>query len=255
MNRDSHKVSVLGIISQAAEMLEANKTYYFKVLLLPALLMSCLFLFYYVVFKVFPDMPSWVDWIFALMIWSSYVIFAVVCHRLVLLQADKSLKPYTLTVTRREMIFSLNLIIIAVVVFMLAWVMSIPLLSLSNFLSLSNGAIYIPLLMGVLQTYFLGRFCLVLPSVAIDERISLKQSWVVTRGNSLRIFCIIGVVPLFWFALSSMSGDSAEHAGVAYVIDILFVFLQPVVIAFEVFLVSLTYKGIKEDWVASETNS
>ncbi len=254
MSHEVHKISVLGIISQAAEMLGSNKVYYFKVLLFPTLLMYGLFLFYYLIFSFFPEMPKWTSWVFTLLIWNSYAIFAVVCHRLVLLQADKPLKPYALTVTRREMVFSLNLIVIAVVALMLAWVLSIPLIPLLNSFSFSNWAIFIPIVMGMLQTYFLGRFCLVLPSIAIDERISLKQSWMVTRGSGLRIFCIIGVVPLFWFALSSISGDNAEDTGL-YIIDVLFMVLQPVVLAFEVFLVSLTYKEMKENWLASHVDN
>jgi len=254
MSNEVHKISVLGIISQAAEMLGANKAYYFKVLLFPTLLMYGLFLFYKMLFSFFPEMPKWTIWAYAVLVWGSYAVFAVVCHRLVLLQADKPLKPYTLTVTRREMIFSLNLVVIAVVAFMLAWVTSIPLALLLNVLSFSSLVFYIPFVIGMLQTYFLGRFCLVLPSIAVDESISFKQSWMVTRGSGLRIFCIIGVVPLFWFVLSSLSGDSAEDTGL-YIIDILFMVLQPVVLAFEVFLVSLTYREMKENWIASNISN
>ena len=243
---------MFGIISQTNEALRNNKVYYFKVLLFPALLMVFLFFSHYVIFKIYPDMPQWLGWVFMLVRWGSYAVFAVVCHRLILV-LDAPLAPCTLSLTRRELWFSLYMLLTGVVVFSLMWLVSIPLLTLFNMLGVSSSdwIFVISAIFGISQAYFLGRFCLVFPSIAVDEKISLKQSWMVAKGNSIRISCLVGVIPFFWFVLVEIMGHSSELAGSLTAGDVLLMFIQPVVLAFEVFLVSFIYKDIKENWITS----
>jgi cbb3-type cytochrome oxidase subunit 3 len=53
--------------------------------------------------------------------------------------------------------------------------------------------------------YILGRWVLVFPAIAIDQEPKLGWSWKQTKGNSWRMFILVGFLPLtvghFWYLL------------------------------------------------------
>ena len=61
-------------------------------------------------------------------------------------------------------------------------------------------------------SYFFGRACIIFPTIAIDEKPSIKKSWVVTRRNGWRVAILIWIVPYtIYFSWSFIIGDLSQQ--------------------------------------------
>lgn len=152
---------------------------------------------------------------YTLLFWSLsapfYVLFAVVCHRLVILGVDSLPSTAGLFWTERETRF-------------LGWTIALTMLGWGGGLLL--GVFYFvvpeiilgmraPWLPGVtvmlIAAYFFLRFSLVFPATAIDHKTSLVDTWDLTAGNGLRLMVLVAlsVAPIILlFVFSSLFTDS-----------------------------------------------
>ena len=197
------------------------------------------------------------NWSFLLLYWIAFSIFAVTCHRLILIDDNDSSNQFQINLSKREFRFLLRLIAVYLVMGMVLAVFMTILMNLSigtePVVNEASGEIfnermsqdafewyktlaYIPAL------YVVGRISLVFPSTAIDQDKGIKWSWQATKGNGMRMFVIVCVLPwlmsillgLFWRENATLV-EQALLGLIAYI-----------VMAIEIFALSLTYKEFQK---------
>lgn len=183
---------------------------------------------------------GWAVWAASCILW---ILFAVTCHRLVLLElreADVAVVPGW---GLRESLFLVWLvvsgaIILAVVLGALTIVgNTIGLISHDLLEAITNP------IAKVVGTYLFARMALVLPATAIGVRSTLLKSWRQTRGNGWRMVVIVGVLPwAFDYAVSLVFGDDPGVARALFVSA-----LGTVVLAIEISLLSLAYRELSAE--------
>jgi len=90
--------------------------------------------------------------------------------------------------------------------------------------------------------FFLSRFSLVLPAVAINEsETSIKWAWKLSKGNSFRLFFLLGFLPILITTIDFIFPNSAS---LAY--DFWMLILGIIILPFEICFLSLSYKFLME---------
>jgi hypothetical protein len=198
---------------------------------------------------------AWAAWGANGILW---ILFAVICHRLVLLgprTADVALVPGW---GRRETLFlawlaAIYVIILAVVVAAITASGTI-IMNVGTVANAANAAnfseplfesIYRPVA-AALGTYLFARMSLVLPATAIDVRTTLTKVWWQTQGNGWRLALIVGGLPwVFGYAVSLVSGDEPSTAR-----GVLVTILATALLVVEIAALSLSYRQLAEDDIA-----
>jgi hypothetical protein len=190
----------------------------------------------------FPQAAMWLVWVLYYLL---FTLFAVKCHRLVLLDADAVAQRWRPGWSWRETRFFLwsaaiwglglaaSWLLLLVAVNVWTWVAGIS----SDALRLTVHLWKIPVL------YVFGRLCMLLPAAALDRRASLKWSWNLTRGNGWRLLVVVGGLP---FVLSVLVGliyrndaTTAEW--------LLLTLLAVALFAVEIAAISLSYRELTRD--------
>lgn len=117
-----------------------------------------------------------------------YAIFAVVCHRVILLGPESLPNRWGLFLTEREGRFLIWVVLIALcagaATVPAAIPIAIPMVILELEGLVADVAIWLATLPGF---YLLARWSVLLPSIAIDDRFGMKEAWSLTRGNGWRL--------------------------------------------------------------------
>ena len=192
-------------------------------------------------------LPEHSNWVLLFVYGFLFVLFAVTCHRLVLLDPQSIASMPLARWSWRESRFFLWLCI----VWLLATVVVMVAMSaiMSVFFSMAATppdqaatewaffAARFPAL------YFFARLCLVFPATAVDRKVNLKWAWRMTKGNGWRLFLVIAVLP--WI-LSRMV--SLLYRGDATVGEtILLTFVGCALFAVEIAALSLSYRELTRD--------
>jgi hypothetical protein len=190
-----------------------------------------------------PPWASWLAWGARSLLW---VIFAVICHRLVLLdphERDVGTVPrwswretrfvgWVVAAYGLAMLATWLVILVGATLF--GWMLSLVRLE-EPFLSVA-----VPAAGALSMTYLFARFAAVLPATAIDAQSSLKLAWEQTRGNGLRMVVIAGALPwLVRYATWRLYSDEPTLLEVALVTA-----AGTVLIAFEIAALSLAYREL-----------
>lgn len=89
--------------------------------------------------------------------------------------------------------------------------------------------------------YFIGRWSLVFPATAVDERPSLKWAWDISKSNSWRLMVLIGLLPVgVNFILGSLPESESTFNTLFFMPAWLYV------AAAEIAVLSLSYKALVE---------
>jgi len=124
------------------------------------------------------------QWILAAATVVFYALFAVSCHRIILLGRNSLPNEYGMYWSHRETRFAGWLIVI----FVIYAAISMPLGF--AYLVLPREAYFLQIYWYVtvfVTTYFEGRISMVLPATAVDQRMDLPSSWKLTRGHGFAI--------------------------------------------------------------------
>ncbi|MGH8669065.1 MAG: hypothetical protein ACREUN_09835 [Burkholderiales bacterium] len=128
-----------------------------------------------------------------------FTLFAVTCHRLVLLDPESVAREPRLRWTRRETRFFLW--VVAGWLVILALMLPLLTVVLGVWATASGspgdgpewvyGVAQLPLL------YLLGRLCILFPATAVDRDppADLRWAWRLTSGNGWRLLVIVGLLP------------------------------------------------------------
>ena len=187
---------------------------------------------------------------------SPYVLFAITCHRLVLVGSEGVPKFGLRTWARREWWFLSYVILLPFVYLLTTAVLSPLVLGLSkefqiNFktyqtvfgeIDTSQGLNYLIL---VTATYFFSRFSLLLPATAVDRDVDVPWAWKLSKRNGWRLTIVVGVLP--W--VLTFLGDFLLRAEATFVEKITFVLVSFIFMAIEIIALSLSYKHLTDNEV------
>jgi len=136
----------------------------------------------------------------------TFVLVSVKFHRIFLL--DEVENPFLIRWTSRENSFFGRW----VVVFICSSLIAVPLVLLfENFIFSYIEDTYSTinsLILEITISYFIARFSLVLPATAINEKEnSLKWSWRLSKNNSLRLFLLLGILPILSMTIFTLLSE------------------------------------------------
>lgn len=94
--------------------------------------------------------------------------------------------------------------------------------------------------------YFIGRWSLVFPATAVDERPNLRWAWDISRGNSWRLMLLVGLTP---FIVQYLLTLLPQFESIAYLIVVATLWVY--ILAAEIGLLSLCYRALTREAGAS----
>jgi hypothetical protein len=235
------RLSIPAVLAGAFILPWARRGTFAKALALPAAAMVAIQVGWWLAGDRISGAAAWAAWGANGILW---ILFAVICHRLVLLEPQHGDVAMVPGWGRRETLFlawlaAVYVIIMAVVTvaIMVGGAIVANLASTSLFES-----IYGPVA-AALGTYLFARMSLVLPATAIDARTTLTQVWWQTQGNGWRLALIVGGLPwVFAYAVSLISGDEPSTAR-----GVLVTILATALLVVEIAALSLSYRQLAND--------
>jgi hypothetical protein len=176
-------------------------------------------------------------------------VFAVTCHRLVLL-GNESVPKYGFTSwSQRETRFVGWTIFCAVIGGIIGGIISVPIvifviiigliilpqIPADPWVAIGGAAILVAI---IPVSYVWARLSVLLPATAVDERPNFGWAWGFTRGNGWRLFLVLSVFP----AVLGL-GPALLH-GHSVIVDLLFHSLGCVLGVIEIAALSLSYRHL-----------
>jgi len=233
------KLPIINIIIASMTIALREKAKFSKALAIPTLILVVLWAISHIYFRKIAEISVFIPSLFYIL---GITIFAVTCHRLVL--ADARTVKFVFEFSPRLLRFSLRLILVYLILYLVAMIPMTVLLNLStdfrNSLSSTNYS-YAMLLFSIPAMYVVGRLSLVFPAIAIDHNLRFKESWALTRHNGWRMAIIIGFYP--WVVKTLISLLAPKDA--SSVVWVLLTLLYYYAIAMLIFALSLSYKELK----------
>jgi hypothetical protein len=159
-----------------------------------------------------------------------HTLFAITTHRIVLLGRESTPKWGILNWSKRETKFVLHMFGLGLMVIPLVVLGFVPVVGMILFL----GVMF----------WFIGRLSLVFPAIAIDQGISFKYSWELTRNYQFLMVLVVIVFPLL-LLIPSMLISMVPYT---FIITSTLSTLSTV---FMVTALSITYREICEEIVES----
>jgi len=214
-----------------------------RALAIPLALLVTLTLSWYYGGKYLPQFSNWV----LCAVWVGlFSVFAVTCHRLVLLDAASVASRPVPRWSWRETRFFYWL----VGTWLICWGAGIAALTLMlNLAIMTLGSPrdgwfdWIPLAAGVPAYYLFARLSPLFPATAIDREVNLKWAWRLTQGNGWRLFVVVAVLP--WL-ISELVGLLYRGNATALETAIL-TFLGSALFAVEIAALSLSYRELTRE--------
>lgn len=174
------------------------------------------------------------------------------CHRVFLLGVE-SAKKYGFGLNKYFFKFFIWEIILFIILFFIWYVLIFTILNISLYLPFieidthdqffKSSIWLVESTSKIISLYFIGRICLVLPSIAIEGKPSLKWSWKTTKNNGWRMFLLIGFLP--WLLTEFVDLFYRENASV--IEQVVLSIVSYLIITIEVAFLSLSFKAFREN--------
>lgn len=171
-----------------------------------------------------------------------FTLFAVTCHRIVLLGNTEVPKYGILSWSKRETRF-LGWTIVGYLFFtlitMFVGVFVIPIITPNSSTELTyviSLAILVP------GGYVLSRLSILFPATAVDERPNLKWAWNITSGNGWKLFLIVALLPQLVSAIYIFV-DWPVHLIIQFAIGL----LTYALVAIEIAALSVSYRFLNRN--------
>jgi len=169
---------------------------------------------------------------------AAWVLFAVACHRLVLLDLRGDDVPRVPGWGRQQTIFAMAAVLICASVMVGTMAAMIPVTVVIGSMSQPLFDTIVNPFGQVLGVYMFARMAPVLPAAAIGGRVNLPEMWRKTKGNGWRLAFVVGVLP---WALAYLSNALAGTApGIATAVA--FTAFSVVLMAVEISALSIAYR-------------
>jgi hypothetical protein len=193
-------------------------------------------------------LPAFVKWLLYFLYGFLFTLFAVTCHRLVLLGSESVTTPFFPRWSWRESRFFAWLVAICLI-HMLAWyVILFPPLTVAVNVSAAaresgTWAEWASSIARIPALYVFARLSLVFPATAIDKRPDLRWTWDLTRNNGWRLVVVVGVLP---WVISGLVGLLYRENATVFETIILSV-LGIALFAVEIAALSLSYRELTKE--------
>jgi hypothetical protein len=231
----TRKLPVSKVVAEAFRFPWAHRGAFAKGLAVPAAAIVAIQVGKYLAEEQLTQAVGWAVWVASGMLW---VLFAITCHRLVLLELRSTDVHVIPGWGLRETWFVGWLVLVTLIILAIVWVILTVVGAVIGTISHEFFEVTVNPMAKVIGTYFFARMALVFPATAIDTRTSLLKAWRQTRGNGWRMVVIVGVLPgAFNYLASVIFGD---EPGVARAVMVSA--LATVVLAIEIALLSLSYR-------------
>jgi len=192
--------------------------------------------------------PTSVHWLLYAIYWLVFMLFAVTCHRLVLLDTAQISQQWLPHWSKRQTRFLVWFVAVwGFCFFLAAWPVMTVLANLMlhvpgpwRDLALEDSAQWAFQVSHVASFYLMARLCVIFPATALDQDVNLRWAWKLTRKNGWRLVLVVGALP--WI-LSHMvdfvyRGDATTLEAIALT------FLGTALFAVEISAVSLAYREL-----------
>ena len=176
-----------------------------------------------------------------------FTLFAVTCHRVIILGPDSVPKYGLYSISMREVRFYGWGLVVYFYLSLITFIIMFPTVFFS-FYSESNKYLWVSgmYILFIPGTYVFSRLSILFPATAVDQRKDMKWAWDTTKGNGWRLLILIGVLPVIIDIVPDLfSGGSVP-------IDTALNFLKSMVAAFEIALLSHAYKYLSTDGIKEE---
>jgi hypothetical protein len=207
-----------------------------------ALLVAYTVAWYYLAAPYLPQFAMWLVWaMYGLL----FTIYAVTCHRLVLLDAESVAKRWRPGWSWRETRFFLWVACIWLILMAGTWVILTVAVNAWMYIAGSHGDgfEFVPHALKIVALYVFGRLCMLFPATALDRNANLRWSWELTRANGWRLLVIVGGLPFaLTFLVDLLYRDEATTVEWLIVSVVTFALL-----AVEIAAISLSYRELTKD--------
>jgi len=207
-----------------------------------ALIVAYSVVWYYFAKPALPGFALWLVYAFYGML---FTMFAVTCHRLVLLDAEAVAQRWQPKWSLRETRFFIWILglwasgLVAMLVFLLIavnlWTWTVG--SDPDWIDWVQTVLKIPLL------YVFARLCIVFPAMALDQRPSLRWAWERTQGNGWRLLVVVAGLPVAFAYLVDLLFRSEASQVEWLVLTVLTIAL----FAVEIAAISLSYRELTKE--------
>lgn len=226
----------------------ANKAEFLKAISVPTLVLVVI----WGIWSYFSEeLPPFFKWIVLLGYGLGFSLFAVTCHRLILIDGIDRYKSFKAKPGYRELRFLLWVMVIYAIKSILENItMAIALNASGGVFVEDAGRIsdWIKQISSIPALYVFARLSLAFPATAIDRNSGLKWSWTRTHGNGWRIFIVVGLFPwltgmVIWFMWR-------EEASV--VEQVVLSIVAYIGLSIEIIALSFTYKELAKQYAPEE---
>ena len=165
-----------------------------------------------------------------------YIVIVVRLHRIFLLNETESSLQGSLKWRKNNT----NYLLTSLAIGLIAAVIAAPFIfcfTLIFGVSEANSEIYMYVIM-IPAGYVLSRISLVLPSVAINDKIDFSESWRISKGNGWKVFILLTIIPIVFNAITDiLYFDHIALRPIYALLGIIFLII-------EVIIFSNTYKKL-----------
>jgi hypothetical protein len=171
-----------------------------------------------------------------------FTLFAVTCHRLVLLDTESVAQRWRPAWSRRETRFFLWIAALWLTCIAVMWVILALAMNIWTYIGGSPEDWFelMVLAVKIAALYVFARLCMLFPATAVDRKVTWRWSWDLTRDNGWRLFIIVGGLPLLsWHAVGLLHRDDATT-----VEWFLLTVLTVALFAVEIAAISLSYREL-----------
>lgn len=194
------KPEFIKIVAGALMLVYARRSTLLKALLLPFIMLLGLDAASYYATS------SYMPWLLYIPELAVYTVFAIIIHRVILLGPESVPKWGMRFWALRELYFLFHLIALTIA--------SLALLFTSIFIP------HVGIVPGLIVTFYLFiRLSLVFPASAIDDGVTLKTSWSLTKKHQLLMLYIIIIAPILFGIPTLLAGLITDAYWITTVID------------------------------------
>jgi len=175
-----------------------NRRAFARALAFPLALLATLALSWYYTDHL---LPTVVKLLLCLAYAALFTLFAVVCHRLVLLDPDRVASNPLPTWSVREGLFfgwMIGAWLLYLVAYLVTLTVAVNLLGMafeSVRASPASSLAWVEAAASLPAFYLIARLSPLFPATALDRKVDPKWAWRLTRGNGLRLMLIVGFLP------------------------------------------------------------
>jgi len=180
------------------------------------------------------------QWALVIPMLAFYALFATSCHRIILLGAESLPNEFGIYWSHREVRFTGWLVLVAIV-YAVVWApFQLLFMATPQLLHDLHISWFLPVFVA---TYFEGRFSMVLPATAVDQKMDLRGSWYLTRRSGLAIAVALFIPALGMDFLHILVANVLEEHSLLLATLVSEILIFPI-IAVAVGVLSVTYRAV-----------